>query len=175
MRLLRLGCVLATAGLLAGCGDKAASPSAKATATAATETATPVATKTPAPLTSPADRAACVPLEQSIQAVSQLVGHTTEAITQALNPEQLAKRVGTAQQSLLDSAKLISLVDAPPPLAGSQRRLARGLRMFAADFGRGKEAAARGDMAAATQKLTDKTALRKIQVAAKHIDDLCAA
>ena len=173
MRLLRLGCVLATAGLLAGCGSKtASSPSAKATAAAATATPTP----SPEPaLTSPADRAACVPLEQSIQAVSQLVGKTTEAITQAINPEQLAKRTGTAQESLLDSAKLIRLVHPTPPLAGSQRQLVRGLEMFAADFGRAKASAAKGDIASASQQLVDETALRKIQKSAKRIDDLCGA
>lgn len=176
MRLFRFGCVLAAAGLLAGCGGKAAS-SPSATATAAAATATPAATKTPSapPLTSASDVAACAVLEQAIQAVSQLVGHTTEGITQALNPQDLAKQVGTAQQSLLDSAKLVELVDAPKPLTGSQRQFVQGLRMFAADFARGKVAAGKGDMAKATELLTDEAALRKIQTASKRIDDRCGA
>ena len=178
MRLFRLGCVLVATGLLAGCGSKAASPPS-ATATAAAPTATPAqAKKTSSPepvLTSASDIAACAQLEQAIQAVSQLVGHTTEGITQALNPQQLAKQVGTARHSLVDSAKLIELVRAPKPLVGSQRQFVQGLRMFAADFARGKASAAKGDMAKATAQLTDEAALRKIQVSAKRIDDRCGA
>jgi hypothetical protein len=173
MRLFRLGCALVAAGLLAGCGSNAASPTPTASATPAAK-----AKKTPTPeppLTSASDLAACAQLEQAVQAVSQLVSHTTEGITQAVNPEQLSKRVGTAQQSLLDSAKLIKLVHAPKRLTDSQHQLEQGLRMFAADFGRGKVTAAKGDMATATQQLTDEKALRKIQESAKRIDDLCGA
>jgi hypothetical protein len=171
MRLFCLGCLLVAAGLLAGCGSNAASaPPAAATAAAAT----PTASASPA-LTSADDLAACAQLEQTINAVSVLVGHTTEAITQALNPHDLAKLTGTAQQSLLDSAKVIEIVDPPKPLVSSQRRFVRGLRMFAADFGRGKASAAKGDMAKATQQLTDEAALRRIQTSAKRIDDMCGA
>ena len=60
-------------------------------------------------------------------------------------------------------------------LTDSQRDFARGLRMFAADFGRARATTRKGDMGKATQQLTDKAALRKIQVAAKRIDDLCGA
>ncbi len=173
MRLLSLLSVLAATALVAGCGGEAATPPTATATSTATTTATP--TQTTAALTSPADLAACAVLEQAVQAVSQLVGHTTEAITQALNPKELAERVGTAQDSLLDSAKLIKLADAPEPLVSSQRQLERGLRMFAADFGRGKITAATGDMSTATEQLTDEEALRKIQVSAKQIDDLCGA
>jgi hypothetical protein len=174
MRLFRLGCVLAAAGLLAGCGSKApARPSAAA------PTATPTPTRTlspgPDPLTSASDLAACAQLEQAVQAVSALVGHTTEGITQARRPEELAKRTRTAQQSLLDSAKLVELVDVSKPLVSSQRGLAKGLRMFAADFGRAKASAARGNMDKAAAQTVDETALRKIQVSVKRIDDLCGA
>jgi hypothetical protein len=181
MRRFRLGGVLVAAGLLAGCGGKAASPPPSATDTpaAAAATATPTPTRTlspgPAALTSASDLAACAQLEQAVQAVSALVGHTTEAITQATRPDDLAKRTGTAQQSLLDSAKLVELVDATKPLAGSQRGLAQALRLFAADFGRAKASAAAGDMNKAAEQTVDETALRKIQVSVKRIDDLCGA
>jgi hypothetical protein len=175
MRLTRLGCTLVAAGLLAGCGSEAASTPSP-TATAAAPTATPAEAKTPSPaLRSPTDLAACAQLEQTINAVSVLVGHTTEGITQASNPKELAKLTGTAQQSLLDSAKVIEIVHPPEPLVSPQRQFVRGLRMFAADFARGKVSAAKGDMATATQQLTDETALRKIQRSAKRIDDLCGA
>ncbi len=178
MRLFRLGCVLAAAGLLAGCGGKSSSPpSATATAAAATATPTPTTTLSPGPdpLTSPADLAACAQLEQAVQAVSSLVGHTTEGITRALRPEELAKLTGTARESLLDSAKLIELAPATKPLAGSQRQMAQGLRMFAADFGRARASALKGDMNKAAEQTVDETALRKIQKSAKRIDDLCGA
>jgi hypothetical protein len=180
MRRFRLSCALAAAGLIAGCGGKADSPPpATATATAAVATATPTPTvalsKGPDPLTSPADLAACGQLEQAVQAVSALVGHTTEGITQATRPEDLAKLTGTAQSSLLDSAKLIELVPATAPLAGSQRRLAQALRMFAADFGRAKASALKGDMNKAAEQTVDETALRRMQVSVKRIDDLCGA
>jgi hypothetical protein len=166
-------------GLLAGCGSKAASPPSSTptvAADASTPTATAKKTATPAPaLTSPDDLAACAVLEQAVQAVSQLVGHTTEGITKATNPQELAKQVGTARQSLLDSAKLVELADSPKSLVSSQHEFAQALRMFAVDFGRGKAAAAKGDMANATKLLTDEKALRKIQVSAKRIDDQCGA
>jgi hypothetical protein len=177
MRLFRLGCGLAAAGLIAGCGSKAASSPPSATATAAAATPTPTTTLSPGPdpLTSPADLAACAQLEQAVQAVSSLVGHTTEGITKALRPEELAKLTGTARSSLLDSAKLIELVHATEPLVGSQRRLAQALRLFAADFGRARASALKGDMNKAAQQTVDETALRKMQVSVKRIDDLCGA
>ena len=180
MRRFGLLCVLAAVGLLAGCGGKTSSPpSDTATPAAAAATPTPTPTvelsKGPDPLTSQADLAACAQLEQAVQAVSALVGHTTEGITQAQRPDELAKTTGTAQSSLLDSAKLIELVPATKPLAGSQRRLAEALRMFAADFGRAKASALKGDMNKAAEQTVDETALRRMQVSVKRIDDLCGA
>lgn len=178
MRRFGLLCVLAAVGLLAGCGGKAAStPSPTDTPTAAAATPTPTPTvalsKGPDPLTSPDDLAACAQLEQVVQAVSSLVGHTTEGITQAQQADDLAKATGTAQSSLLDSAKLVELVPATEPLVGSQRNLAHALRTFATDFGRAKASAAKGDINKAAQQTVDKNALRKIQVSVKRIDDLC--
>ena len=179
MRRFGLGCVLAAAALLAGCGGKApaSAPSATATAAAATPTPTPTValSKGPDPLTAPADLAACAQLEQVVRAVSSLVGHTTEGITQAQRPDELAKATGTAQNSLIDSAKLVELVPATEALTGSQRNLAQALRTFAADFGRAKASAAKGDMNKAAQQTVDEKALRKIQVSVKRIDDLCGA
>jgi hypothetical protein len=180
MRRLGLSCVLAAAALLAGCGGKAATPpSDTATPPAAAATATPTPTTSlspgPDPLTSAADLNACAQLEQAVQAVSALVGHTTEGITKALHPDELAKLTGTAQQSLLDSAKLIELAPATPALVGSQRRLASALRMFAADFGRARASALKGDMNKAAEQTVDETALRRMQVSVMRIDDLCGA
>jgi hypothetical protein len=170
MRFKTLGCVLATAGLLAGCGGKEVASSPTPTIAAAKATPTP----TPA-FTSPDDLAACAQLQQTVQAVSLVVGHTTEDITQALHPKELAEKIGTAQKSLLDSANVVAIARPPKELVRSQRDFVKGLRMFAADFGRGKISAANGDMAKATEELTDEVALRKIQVSAKRIDDMCGA
>jgi hypothetical protein len=178
MRRFGLSCVLAAAALLAGCGGKASSPPA-ATDTPAAAVATPTPTPTvklskgPDPLTSASDLAACAQLEQAVQAVSALVGHTTEGITQAVRADEMAKLTGTAQSSLIDSAKLIELVPATKPLVGSQRDLARALRMFAADFGRAKASALKGNMNRAAEQTVDEAALRRMQVSVKRIDDLC--
>jgi hypothetical protein len=175
MTLFRLGCVLAAVGLLAGCGGKSAPPpSPKATATAAAATPTPAAS-TVARLTSAEDLASCAQLEQAVRAVSALISHTTEGITQALHPDELAKRTGTAQSSLIDSAKLVALVPVTEPLSGPQQQMEDGLRMFAADFGRAKASAAKGDINTAAAQTVDEKALRKIQMSAKKIDDLCGA
>src|SRR5262249_1690759 len=138
-----------------------------------TPTPTVVLSKGPDPLTSPADLAACDQLEQVVQAVSSLVGHTTEGITQAQKAEDLAKATGTAQASLIDSAKLVELVPATAALGGAQRNLAQALRTFAGDFGRAKASAAKGDINKAAKQTVDEKALRKIQVSVKRIDDLC--
>jgi hypothetical protein len=170
MRLFRLGCVLATAAVLTGCGGKADSPPSGTV----TATATPTKTTSPGPkLTSASDLAACAQLEQAVHAVSALVGHTTEGITQARHPRQLAKRMSTAQHSLLDSAKLVGLVHVPEALAGPQLQFEQGLRRFAADFGRAQGSAAQGDITQAARQTVDAHALRDLQKSAKRIDDLC--
>jgi|GEM_PF-5786752 len=179
MRLAGIGCVLLTAALAAGCGGKSADSSAAAATAAApkaTATPKPSPTSSPAPkLQSASDLRACAVLEQAITAVSELIGHTTENMTQALHPKQLAKLTGTAQHSLIDSANLIAIISAPDPLVDSQHEIEKGLRMFAADFGRAKVSTAKGDMAKASAQMVDKTALRKIQESAKYIDDACGA
>ena len=90
-----------------------------------------------------------------MQAVSALVSHTTEDVTKALRPEQLAKKMGTANHSLLDSAKLVELVEATPALDGAQAGLAKGLRMFAADFARAEVSTKRGDVKQAAAQTVD--------------------
>src|SRR3954451_6338120 len=173
MRLFRLGCVAAAFALLAGCGGKAA-PKATPTPTIAAAK-TPAPTPTPTPLSSADDLAACSQLEQAVQAVSALVGHTTEDITKATRPDELAKKTKTAQSSLLDSAKLIGIVKPPKPLVVTQRNLEAALRMFAADFGRASASATKGDVNTAAQQTVDEKALRRMQIAVRHIDQLCGA
>ena len=179
MRLFRLGCVLAAFALLAGCGGKAAPKSTPTPTIAPVTTPAPKpkakATPTPTPLSSADDLTACAQLEQAVQAVSALVGHTTEDITKATRPDELAQKTKTAQNSLLDSAKLIALVEPPKPLVVTQRNLEAALRMFAADFGRASASATKGDVASAAQQTVDEKALRGMQIAVRHIDQLCGA
>jgi hypothetical protein len=177
MRLLPLACLLVAAGLLAGCGAKTASPPPTTTAAVTPPATTPATTTYPrGPVfTSASDVAACAELERTLEAVSQLVSNSTEAITQALHPAQLAKLTGNAQQSLVYSAKVIALVDPPKPLVASQRQLISGLRTFANDFGLAKQATARGDIPRAAALLVDRPALTKITTAATKIDKLCGA
>ncbi len=178
MRLFCLGCVLLAAGLLSGCGGKA-SPAPAPAPSAAAPASTPAKTSTPSPepaLTSASDLAACAQLEQAVRAVSALVGHTTEGITQALHTDELAAKTETARQSLVDSARLIALVkDMPEPLVGPQLQLEQALRRFAADFARAKASTAKGDVNKAAAQTVDETALRQMQKSVKKIDDLCGA
>jgi hypothetical protein len=174
MRLLGIWCVLAAAGLLAGCGGGKANTDAQSTATAAAATPTPTASA-PAALTSAADLQACVQLENTVRAVSLVVGHTSEEITKAQHPKELAQKIATAQHSLIDSARVVEIVRVTPALADSRHQFAQALRQFAADFARAKRTTATGDMQKATEQLTDENALRKIQTSAKKIDELCGA
>ena len=57
----------------------------------------------------------------------------------------------------------------------TQRNLQSALRMFAADFGRASASATKGDVNTAAQQTVDEKALRKMQIAVKHIDELCGA
>ncbi len=165
MRLLPLASLLATAGLLVACGsDRAAAPPETSTA------AEPV----PA-IVSPSDVAACVELEQRIAVVSHVVSGSTEAITKARNPKQLARLTGEAQQSLVISARALELADAPPALARSKRRLVAGLREYAADFERARRSTLRGDIETAAGQLHDEIALDKIVTSLKKIDRACRA
>ena len=123
----------------------------------------------------PADVAACVELEQRIAIVSHVVSGSTEAITKAINPKQLARLTGEAQQSLVISARALELADAPAALARSKRRLVAGLREYAADFERARRSTARGDIETAAGQLHDEIALDKIVTSLKKIDRACRA
>jgi hypothetical protein len=51
----------------------------------------------------------------------------------------------------------------------------RGLRRFAADFGRAGASVARGDLATAAQQLVDRQALTLVKDATAKIDRACGA
>ena len=123
----------------------------------------------------PAEAAACVELEQRIAIVSQVVSGSTEAITKARNPKQLAKLTGEARKALTLSARALELADAPASLVKAKRRLVVGLREFAADFERARRSTVRGDIETAAGQLHDEIALDKIVTSLKKIDRACRA
>ena len=114
--------------------------------------------------------------EMTVFHAADLNGHPSTGQSQAgrapADIHDLLESFSTDDELAFDVEELVK---ATPPLLGAQHGLAKGLRMFAADFGRGKVSAANGEMDKATQQLTDETALRKIQVSAKKIDDMCGS
>ena len=167
---------LAAAALLAGCGGK------KSAAPSTAPTVPPVATTTPttAPtvtlpptVTSAADLAACLELMQNLRIVSALMSQSTEQITQALHPKDLAVKTRNSQKSMLYAAKVLALVDAPPSLTQAQAQLVGGMRRFAADFGRAARATEKGDILKASQELHDGVALTALRASTAKITRAC--
>jgi hypothetical protein len=157
---MRSSAALALAAALAGCGGTSATP----TATTARPT-----------ITSAADRAICAVLESNVRTVSELVSGTATLVTQSLHPKQLARRTGQAKQELQVAADALATVEAPTSLVPARNGLVRGLREFAADLGRARQAVLRNDLAAASQELTDQRALMDMTSATRTIDRTCGA
>jgi hypothetical protein len=148
---LPLAASLAAAGLLAGCGGGTHS----------------------APTTTHVSATACGEVELDVQFISQLISNQVEAMANSLHPKQLAKRTGTAQQSLLVAARLVKRFHAPPSLARARLQLVDGLERYAADFGRARRSVAKNKIAKASQQLADPVALAEIKEATKAIDRAC--
>jgi len=140
---------------LAGCGGK---PKVSPTTTAA-----------------PVDAASCNHLEDYIRLVSQVISTSVEAMTQSAHPKQLAARTRATQQDLVTAANVIERLQLPPTLDQPRRRLVRGLRLFAADFGRAGGSVAHGDLATAARQLVDRPALALVSSATAKIDRACRA
>jgi hypothetical protein len=62
----------------------------------------------------------------------------------------------------------------PDTLAATNRQLVAALQAMAADFARAEAPAARGDFAAASQAMTDQTAVQRIVDASQKIESACA-
>ena len=141
---------------LAGCGGK----------TKATPTTTRAA---------PVDAAACAQLEGYIRLVSQVVSTSVESMTQSTRPKELARRTGATQRNLAAAADALERLQLPPSLDQPRRQLVRGLRLFAADFGRARASVARGDLPTAARELVDRRALKLVSDATAKIDRACGA
>jgi hypothetical protein len=156
---------VAIAAAVAGCGGKSSAPSTRSAATTTTH-AVPT-------LTSDSDRQACAGLVTQLRLVSALVSGSVEVVTNSVHPAQLAARTGLARRNLLLSANDIAAVDVPQPLEPARGRLVRGLRRFAADFGRARRSVLRHDLPAAASEIVDNTALIDLQASTKTINRAC--
>jgi hypothetical protein len=141
---------------LAGCGGK----------TKAAPTTTRAA---------PVDAAACTQLEGYVRLVSEIVSSSVEAMTQSTSPKELAPRTRATQRNLAAAADVLERLQLPLSLDQARRQLVRGLRRFAADFGRAGASVARGDLATAAQQLVDRQALTLVKDATAKIDRACGA
>ena len=121
----------------------------------------------------PVDAAACAQLEGYVRLVSQVISSSVEAMTQSTRPKQLAPRTRATQRNLSAAADVLDRAQLPVPSVQPTRQLARGLRRFAADFGRASASVARGDLAAAAQQLVDRRALALVKDATAKIDRAC--
>jgi hypothetical protein len=151
---LPIAAALAVATLVAGCGGSSHKP---------------------ATTTQPVSSVACGEAVLDVRFISQLISNNVEAMANSLHPKQLARRTGTAQQSLLVAARLVKRFHAPPSLAHARAQLIDGLQRYAADFGDARRSVAKNDMATASQQLADPVALAEVKKATKAIDRICGS
>ena len=121
----------------------------------------------------PADRAACVSLFGRLQRVTTAIDGSSELIARSVSAADLSQRIAVEQVQLERSAQLMTAQPVPAALAAADQRLVAALREFAADFGRARAPAARGDFGAAAQAMTDPPVVQRILDAAKTIEDAC--
>jgi TolA-binding protein len=165
--------VLGAATLAACTGTPAGAPAAGPALSTATSTATSTAPSTGVVAIDPADRAACASLFARLQRVTAAIDGSSELIAQSVSAQDLSQRIAVEQVQLERSAQLMTQEPVPAPLAEADRRLVAALRGFAADFGRARVPAARGDFRAAAQAMTDPPLVQRILDAAKTIEDAC--
>jgi hypothetical protein len=118
--------------------------------------------------------ASCAELYTRLQQVSATVSATTELLTNSLGSQQLSDRIAFEEEQLRQSAQLMASASVPDTLAATNRQLVAALQAMAADFARAKAPAARGDFAAASQAMTDQTAVQHIVDASQKIESACA-
>jgi hypothetical protein len=106
--------------------------------------------------------------------VSATVSATSELLTNSLGSQQLANGIAIEEGQLRQSAQLMASAPVPATLAATNRQLVAALSAMAADFARAKAPAARGDFAAASQAMTDQTAVQQIVDASQKIEAACA-
>jgi hypothetical protein len=106
--------------------------------------------------------------------VSATVSNSSELLTNSLGTEQLSQGIAIEEQQLRQSAQLMASAPVPDTLAATNRQLVAALQTMAGDFARAKAPAARGDFAAASQAMTDQTAVQHIVDASQKIEATCA-
>jgi hypothetical protein len=156
---------VAIATAVAGCGGKSSAPTTRSPATTTTR-AVPT-------FTSDSDRRACAGLVTQLRLVSALVSGSVAVVTNSIHPAQLAARTGLARHNLLLSANDIAAVDVPQPLEPARNRLVRGLRRFAADFGRARRSVLHHDLPAAAAEIVDDAALTDLKASTQTMNRAC--
>ena len=120
-----------------------------------------------------ADRQACALLYSRLQRVTVALRTGSELIAHSQNPADLGRRIAIEQVQLERSADLMSAGPVPARLVAADRRLVAALHALAKDFARARRPAARGDLPAAVDAMTDRPAVRRIVDAAKAIERVC--
>ena len=148
----QVAAVLVASFLLAGCGGSGHDP---------------------ATTTHPVSAVACGEVVLDVRFISQLISNNVEAMANSLHPKELARRTGTAQQSLLVAVRLVKRFHAPPSLARARAQLIDGLQRYAYDFGQARQSVLKNDMATASQQLADQSALAEVRKGTKTINRIC--
>lgn len=153
-----------TAAVLVGCHAGGDSTAAR----------TPPAAQHPGKITVLAsDKRACRALYARLQQVTVALDEISQLIAQSLDPRQLSARITADQQVLEQSAQLMAAPPIPDALAATDTQLVRALHVYAADFTRAAQPAARGDFRTAVDAMTDERAVRQILSASRTIENAC--
>jgi hypothetical protein len=119
-------------------------------------------------------KAPCAELYTRLQRVSATISSSSELLTNSLGSQQLSDRIAFEEEQLRQSAQLMASAPVPDKLAATNRELVAALSAMTADFARAKAPAARGDFQAASQAMTDRTAIQRIVDASQKIEAACA-
>jgi hypothetical protein len=115
----------------------------------------------------------CADLYTRLQRVTATISSTSELLTNSLGSQQLSDRVAFEEEQLRQSAQLMASAAVPDKLAAANRQLVAALQAMTADFARAEEPAARGDFQAASEAMTDHTAVQQIVDASTRIEAAC--
>jgi hypothetical protein len=156
---------------LAACGGSS-KPAATPAPTAARSTPTPTATSAKVPI-DPQDQAACAALYARLQRVTVALSSASELVASATGPKDLSAKIRTERTQFRRAAQLMDSAVVPKPLAAANRRLVAALERYAGGFAKAEAPAAKGDMQAAVQAMTDQDAVNAIAASAQTIQDTC--
>ena len=158
---LAAAAILAAASSAAGCAQPAESTAAGPSASAHAVSISAV------------DRPACAQLLGRLQQVTLAITASSELIANSVDKQQLGQRIAQEVTQLRRAADLMAQGPVPAPLVKADQDLVAALRVFAADFDRAKDAAARGNFGAAVDEMRDEPTVQRIVTASQTIEDSC--